>query len=248
MRLHLLGTAGYHPNEFRDTPCLMLPECGLLLDAGTGMHRLRDLLETRTLDIFLTHAHLDHVVGLTYLLGLLYDKPMDRIQVHGEAEKLQALDEHLFSQFLFPVRPPFTWQPLADPVTLPGGGVVRWFPLKHPGGAVGYRIDWPQRSLAYVTNVTAARDASYIAEIRNVNLLVHECFFPDGWEERAAFTGHSCLTPVAQLARQAGVGRLVLVHINPLAREPEPFHSGIESVREIFPETQVGQDGMVMEF
>jgi len=246
MRLHLLGTAGYHPNEFRDTPCLMLPECGVLLDAGTGMHRLRDLLETRTLDIFLTHVHLDHVVGLTYLLGLLFDKPMDRIDVHGEAEKLRALDEHLLSQFLFPVRPAFTWRPLTQPVTLPGNGVVRWFPLEHPGGSVGYRIDWPQRSLAYVTDATAAPDASYIPEIRNVDLLVHECFFPDGWEERAEVTGHSCLTPVARLARQADVGRLVLVHINPLAREADPF--GIESAREVFPETQVGQDGMVIEF
>ena len=246
MRLHLLGTAGYHPNEFRDTPCLMLPECGVLLDAGTGMHRLRALLQTRTLDIFLTHAHLDHVVGLTYLTGLLYDRPMDRICVHGEPEKLQAVDEHLFSPFLFPVRPRFTWCPLAGPVTLSDGGVVRWFPLRHPGGAVGYRIDWPDCSLAYVTDATAGPDASYLDEIRNVDVLVHECFFPDGWEERAAFTGHSCLTPVAHVARQSGARRLVLVHINPLAHEPDPF--GVDSVREIFAETLIGQDGMVVEF
>jgi len=246
MRLHLLGTAGYHPNEFRDTPCLMLPECGVVLDAGTGMHRLRDLVQTRTLDVFLTHAHLDHVVGLTYLTGLLYDRPLDRISVHGEAEKLRALDEHLFSAFLFPVRPPFTWNPLAGPVALPDGGVVRSFPLRHPGGAVGYRIDWPGRSLAYVTDATAGPDASYLDEIRGVDLLVHECFFPDGWEQRAALTGHSCLTPVAQVARQARVGQLVLVHINPLAHDPDPF--GIDKARKIFPETLLGQDGMVVEF
>jgi ribonuclease Z len=246
MRLHLLGTAGYHPNEFRDTPCLMLPECGVLLDAGTGMHRLRALLQTRTLDIFLTHAHLDHVVGLTYLTGLLYDRPMDRVCVHGEPEKLQAVDEHLFSPLLFPVRPRFTWCPLAGPVTLPDGGVVRWFPLRHPGGAVGYRIDWPDRSLAYVTDATAGPDASYLDEIRNVDVLVHECFFPDGWEERAEFTGHSCLTPVAHVARQSGARRLVLVHINPLAHVPDPF--GVDSVREIFAETLIGQDGLVVEF
>jgi len=246
MRLHLLGTAGYHPNEFRDTPCLMLPECGVVLDAGTGMHRLRDLIQTRTLDIFLTHAHLDHVVGLTYLTGLLYDRPLDQICVHGEAEKLQAIDEHLFSAFLFPVRPPFSWSPLAGPVTLPDGGVVHSFPLRHPGGAVGYRIRWPGRSLAYVTDATAEPGASYLDEIRGVDLLVHECFFPDGWEQRAALTGHSCLTPVARVARQAGAGQLVLVHINPLAREPDPF--GIDKAREIFPETLWGQDGMVIEF
>lgn len=246
MRLHLLGTAGYHPNEFRDTPCLMLPECGVLLDAGTGLHRMRELLQTPSLDIFLTHAHLDHVVGLTYLTGLLYDRAMERIEVHGEAEKLQALDEHLFSAFLFPVRPAFTWRPLTGPVPLADGGLVRWFPLQHPGGSLGYRIDWPDRSLAYVTDATASPEAAYLDAIRGVDLLVHECFFPDGWEARAELTGHSCLTPVAQLARQAAVRRLILVHLNPLATQPDPF--GVANVREIFAATEVGQDGMVVEF
>ena len=246
MRLHLLGTAGYYPNEFRDTPCLMLPECGVLLDAGTGMHRIRELVQTRSLDIFLTHAHLDHVVGLTYLTGLLYGREMDRVRVHGEAEKLQALDEHLFSAFLFPVRPSFDWCPLGTPVKLADGGLVRWFPLRHPGNSVGYRIDWPDRSLAYVTDATAAADASYLDAIRDVDLLVHECYFPDGWEEQANLTGHSCLTPVAHVAHLSGTRRLVLVHINPLAKEPEPFD--LAPVRDIFSEIQIGRDGMVIEF
>lgn len=246
MRLHLLGTAGYHPNEFRDTPCLMLPACGVLLDAGTGLHRMRELLQTRSLDIFLTHAHLDHVVGLTYLTGLLYDRDLERIDVHGEAAKLRALDEHLFAACLFPVRPPFRWRPLIGPVPLPDGGLLRWFPLQHPGGSVGYRIDWPDRSLAYVTDATAAPDASYLDAIRGVDVLVHECFFPDGWEARAELTGHSCLTPVAQLARQAAVGRLILVHINPLAPPSDPWDGA--DVRDIFAATEVGRDGMVVEF
>ena len=61
MKLHLLGTAGYHPTQRRHTACLMLPEVGLVLDAGTAMFRIRDLIQTRHLDIFLTHTHLDHV-------------------------------------------------------------------------------------------------------------------------------------------------------------------------------------------
>ena len=69
MRLHFLGTAGYHPNRRRDTACLMIPEAGILLDAGTGIFRARDLIGTPTLDIFLSHVHLDHSVGLTFLLG-----------------------------------------------------------------------------------------------------------------------------------------------------------------------------------
>ena len=62
MQLHLLGTTGYHPNDQRHTACMMLPEIGVVLDAGTAMFRVRDRLCTKTLDIFLTHAHLDHIV------------------------------------------------------------------------------------------------------------------------------------------------------------------------------------------
>ena len=71
MKLQLLGTAGYHPNDQRQTACLMLPEVGVVLDAGTAFYRVRDYLCTDELDIFLTHAHLDHVVGITYLFDVL---------------------------------------------------------------------------------------------------------------------------------------------------------------------------------
>ena len=246
MQLHLLGTSGYYPNDLRHTPCMMLPECGVILDAGTGMYRTRDLLRTDTLDIFLTHVHLDHVVGLTYLLGLLHDKQMERVSVHGDSEKLAALEEHLFSKFLFPVAPRFDWKPLEADVTLPDGGQVSWFSLEHPGGSIGYRINWPDRSLAYVTDTTAHVEAEYVEKIRGVDVLLHECYFSDDWEEFATLTGHSCLGSVLQVAKHADVGRLILIHINPLANEIDPF--GIASARAVFPSTDIGRDTMVVEF
>ena len=210
MMLVLLGTAGYHPSERRHTACMMLPELGIVLDAGTGMFRLRDRLATDTLDIFLTHAHLDHVVGLTYLLGLLHGRDMRRVTVHGEAAKLDALRRHLFAEQVFPIAPVAEFRPLSDEVELPGGGRMTHFPLVHPGGSVGYRLDWPGRSLAYVTDTTAAPDAAYFDHIRGVNLLVHECNFPDEKRDFAALTGHSHTSAVASLAKAADVGRLVL--------------------------------------
>ena len=50
MKLVLLGTTGYHPNDRRHTPCMVLPECGIALDAGTSMYRLgRYLQQLRSL-------------------------------------------------------------------------------------------------------------------------------------------------------------------------------------------------------
>lgn len=245
MKLHLLGSTGYHPNERRHTACFMLPEIGVVLDAGTGMFRVRDLLQTDTLDIFLSHAHLDHIFGLTFLFDVLHEKPMRQVRVHGDAAKLAAIDTHLFAPDLFPVKPPFNWTPLIGPVTLADGATLTHFPLEHPGGSLGLRIDWPDRSLAYVTDTTARAAAPYIDQIRGVDTLIHECYFPDGWDEWAAKTGHSCTTPVAQVAQAADVGKLVLVHVNPLSNDEDPI--GLDVAQRIFPNTVLGVDGMVVE-
>ena len=99
---------------------------------------------------------LDHVIGLTFLLETFHQHPMRRATVHGDPRKLAAVREHLFHADLFPVPIPVEWRALAERVTLRDGGVVTHFPLVHPGGSLGYRIDWPGRSLAYVTDTTGA--------------------------------------------------------------------------------------------
>lgn len=207
MKLHFLGTSGYHPTRTRDTACLMLPELGILLDAGSGMFRARAFLQTPELQIYLTHTHLDHVIGLTYLLDVLYQRPVQNVIVHCDPEKQSAITDHLFHHRLFPVLPPFEFADLVPgEQAAPGKGRLTVFPLRHPGGALGFRFDWPGRSLAYVTDTTAAIDAAYLPFLEGVDLLVHECYFPDGEEQRAELTGHSCLTPVAEVARAARVG------------------------------------------
>jgi ribonuclease Z len=246
MRLVLLGTAGYHPNPSRHTLCMLLPACGVMLDAGSGMFRAGRYLQTTELDIFLTHAHLDHVVGLSYLFDVLYEHPLERVTVHGLADKLAAIDEHLFAAALFPKKPPCRYEPLAGPCALPGGGRISYFPLEHPGGSLGFRLDWPGHSMAYVTDTTASLAAPYVEQIRGVDLLVHECYFPDAQTEWAKKTGHSWTSAVAQLAAAAGVGRLVLTHLNPLARDDGVL--GVAAAHSIFSNMVVGHDEMAIEF
>ncbi|HWB00432.1 MAG TPA: MBL fold metallo-hydrolase [Pirellulales bacterium] len=246
MKVVLLGTTGYHPSEQRQTACFMIPEAGVVLDAGTGMFRVRDHLATDELDIFITHAHLDHTMGLTFLLDVLVERPMQRVTVHGEASKLDAIQQHLLAPDLFPVALPCEYRPLGDRAPLLGGGTLTAFPLEHPGGSLGFRLDWPGHSLAYVTDTIARPDAPYIDYIRGVDLLLHECYFPDEQSEFAETTGHSHVTPVAEVARAANVGRLLLVHLWPLPNVDDPV--GLGTAQRIFPQTHLGRDLDVYEF
>ena len=246
MQLHLLGTGGYHPSERRQTACLMLPETGIVLDAGTGFFRVRERLVTPTLDIFITHAHLDHVVGLTYLLSTTWQRPLERVTVHGAPDKLAAIRRHLLAEELFPAPLKCDWQPLHDAGISIGGINVSHFPLAHPGGSVGYRLDWPDKSLAYVTDTTASPTADYVEKIRGVDLLIHECNFRDDQAEWAMETGHSFATAVGAVAAQAGVRRLVLVHFDALDDGDDPIDRS--RVQQQHARAELGYDGMEIEF
>jgi ribonuclease BN (tRNA processing enzyme) len=239
----LLGSTGYHPNAHRHTACFLFPELGLVFDAGTGLFRLREHLASDDLDIFLTHAHLDHIMGLTFLLDQLHGRDMDSVTIHGRPKDLAAIQEHLLAEELFPVKLPYTYKPLSPHGTMvTGSGRLMHFPLVHPGGSVGYRVDWPHASFAYVTDTVANPSADYVKLIHGVDVLIHECYFPDTQAEWAEKTGHSWTTPVAQVAKQADVGRLILVHVDPLNESDDPI--GIDVARKIFPKTEVGFDLM----
>ncbi|MEQ9410770.1 MAG: MBL fold metallo-hydrolase [Fuerstiella sp.] len=240
MRVIFLGTGGYHPNERRHTACVLLPDHGVALDAGTGFFRVQQHLKTNTLDVFLTHAHLDHICGLTFFLVPVLKGDVSEVRIHGTKATLNAVRQHLFAQELFPIEPPFQWHELSpeQDTVLPDGGRLSWTSLQHPGGSIGYRIDWPDRSLAYVTDTTAP--GNYLDFIRDVDVLIHECYFPDDMQDWAQKTGHSSATAVAELARQSGAKRLYLVHADPQHPEDDPI--GLKAIQAIFPQAELAED------
>ncbi len=241
MRLLFLGTGGYHPNERRHTACLMFPELGVVFDAGSSLFRVPSRMMTRELDIFLTHPHLDHVMGLTFLIVPLVQGTISRCRVHARPDTIAAVKEHLFSQALFPVLPAFEFLPLTDRVIIGDGRAsLTHCPLNHPGGSLGFRLESDGKRMAYITDTTT--DGTYTKFIHDVDLLVHECYFPDGMSEWAAKTGHSHTTPVAQLAKEACVKRLFLTHIDPQRSDDDPI--GIATARAIFSETYLAEDLM----
>jgi ribonuclease BN (tRNA processing enzyme) len=222
----------------------MLPEVGVVFDAGTAFYRVASRLATRELQIFLTHAHLDHIAGLTYFVVPMLSGQIDRAVVYSTAEYLAAVQMHLFSQPVFPVNPGYEFQPLEESVALPGAGVLTHCRLNHPGGALGFRADWPGTSLAYITDTIA--DGSYTEFVKGVDVLIHECNFSDEGAVWAEKTGHSHTSAAARIAQTAGVKRLYLTHFDPQHAESDPID--LPTARAIFPATELAEDLMEIEF
>ena len=222
----------------------MIPEKGIIFDAGTGMYRARDLLQTETLRIFLSHAHLDHCIGITFLFDVLWEKDVSQVIVYSEPEKIAAIKEHLFNKTLFPAMPDIEFRAYDGAPIEFDDVTISTFPLKHPGGSIGFRMEGGGKSIGYVTDTIAHPTADYVDQIRDLDLLVHECYFPDGWEERAELTGHSCLSPVCQVAKASNAGELILVHINPLDENADWLDLNL--ARSIFPKVTVAEDKLVI--
>jgi ribonuclease BN (tRNA processing enzyme) len=100
--------------------------------------------------------------------------------------------------------------------------------------------------LAYISDTNCGPDAGYREKIRGVDVLLHECCVSDDEPEFARRVGHSHITPVAQLAAEAQVGRLILIHLS--AMRPEMGEPELDRAFPIFPRTEVAFDKMEIEF
>lgn len=223
-RLLPLGTRGFIPARGGQTMSFLLEREGalLLLDAGSGVARLAEpgpaewLASAERLDVVLTHYHLDHVIGLSYLPGVARHLP---VTIHAPAPPLteagpEAL-ERLISPPLFP-HAIAEW-PMPTNVVGYAEGPLRIGPFtlrlraqRHPGGSVGLRLD---DAMAYITDTVA--DPATVPFVNRVDLLLHEVWLSDEEAANALASGHSAAAEVAEIAALARVRRVALVHHHP---------------------------------
>jgi ribonuclease Z len=79
----------------------------------------------------------------------------------------------------------------------------------------------------------------------DADLLVHEATFADADRPRALETGHSTGREAAQLARRAGVHRLLLTHFS--SRYEDNLTELAREAREEYPAAQLAHDGLTLE-
>ena len=260
-----LGTGGSVPSARRATACVLIRSGGsrILVDAGEGAQR--QMINSTGLvqvdDIYVTHFHADHYLGLPGLLKT-YDllerqRPLRIIGPPGLIGLFEAL-RRIFGRLRYEVE----LVELEPSEAIEHDGFeMRTFGVEHRMKALGYAYVEPERpgrfdvDAARGLGVADARDFGRLqrGETISVNgsevrpdqvmgearqgrkvvitgdttpcemtrvashaaqLLVHDGTFAVEESARAAETGHSTARDAAQLANDAGVDMLAIVHVS----------------------------------
>ena len=242
MRLEFCGVRGSTPapgGEFvragGHTSCVALAHEGqpftLLLDAGTGVRRVTDLLGGHAFDgtLLLTHLHWDHVQGLPFFAAA--DREDSNVVVYmpeqtgpdGRAREPADVLALAMSPPHFPIGPDGLRGHWRFESVKPGshqieGFDVHAFEVPHKGGRTfGYRISDGDWSVAYIPDHLpgASTNVEIERECGGVDLLVHDSQFVEQERTVADLFGHATVGDALTLAQRCGARRLALFHHAP---------------------------------
>lgn len=247
-----------------NTPCVEV-RCGehvLILDGGTGLRPLGDaILKTGAkldADLFLTHCHLDHVSGLPFFAPLFMNNHHLRIwagNLPADVSVKKAL-RTMMSPPLFPIdvesfkaaieyldfHPGDTLEPRP-------GVILRTGMLNHPGGAIGYRIEYQGKVLAYLTDTELPQEAvngATLALARDADFLIFDCTYTDSEIASRRGWGHSTWKDGVRLADAAQAKTLCMFHHDP--SHDDAFMDGLGGeAAAVRPGTIVAREGLTVE-
>ena len=225
MKLRVLGcSGGIGGRHLRTTSFLV--DHDILIDAGSGVADL-SVGELAAIDhVFLTHAHLDHVLGLPLMIDAVADRRNQPLVVHALPEVIAALRQHVFNWSIWPdfsslpnaEQPRLRFEPITPGATVClGERRITALPVDHTVPAVGYCLDSGAASLVFSGDTgPCAAFWQAVNRVPNLRYLLIECAFSDQEMELAKVSRHLCPQLLAEGLRSLDQAcDIFITHLKP---------------------------------
>jgi phosphoribosyl 1,2-cyclic phosphodiesterase len=230
-----------------------------MLDAGSGL--VEFVVATAAepgpvnTDLLLSHTHYDHICGLPFYAPLFQPRNEVRIwsgrlneDISAEVALRSSMTPPLMPDMASLIRAQVEYHEFAvgSALDLGGGVTVRTAMLRHPGGCVGYRIEWSGRAMVYATD-TAHGDPTTDAALRELcqgaGLLIYDAMLTEAEFPSRIAWGHSTWRAGVRLADSCGVQQLVLFHHAP-SRDDKALAALVAEAASVRPGTIAAREGL----
>lgn len=253
MRLQVLGCAGAElPGH--NMPGFLIDRT-VLLDAGTIGLAL-DFQDQKAIeDIFVTHAHLDHIKAIPFFADNLVTREAGHtVSIYSDIEVIEILKQHLFNGLVWPdfsripspEKPTIRYVPMGAETTVQlKKHRVTAYHVNHTTPAVGYLVENNAGKRIVYTGDTGPTDQIWQAcDDHILDAVIIEVSFPNRMTDLAIKTGH--LTPDL-LARE--VLKMKNLPLRFLISHSKPFYMDeiYDELAEISKEyIEILQDGQII--
>ncbi|ODS40625.1 MBL fold metallo-hydrolase [Candidatus Altiarchaeales archaeon WOR_SM1_SCG] len=214
MKITFLGTNGWYDTETGNTICTLIEsdKYFIILDAGNGIYKIDRYIKSvnkKLVYLFISHFHLDHIIGLHILNKFKFS---NGLRVYGPAGTKEILDNIINAPYtVYFAELPFK----VDICELSEGlhripFLVECKPLLHSSTCMGYRFELDDKIIMYCPDTGFCENAIELA--KNADLLITECSFKSG--QRNPKWPHLNPEDAAQIAKDANAKKLVLTHFD----------------------------------
>ncbi|MBU1327174.1 MBL fold metallo-hydrolase [Patescibacteria group bacterium] len=219
-KLIFLGTGNAaHLTRQMTSLCIDTPKGALLIDCGDGMGTVRQLVRAgvdlaSVNDVFITHRHADHVIGMPHFLFLKMLDKSTSVRVWGPDQALRVVKQISFlthdllvmnkERIAFCVVSPWKSRVVSN------GCRVTAAPVRHISVTTyALKVEVDGKSIVFTSDMGPNDNIERLSN--GTDILIHECFGLSKGEDRF-HAGHSSAKDAGVLAQKAGVKQLILTH------------------------------------
>src|SRR4030042_3510517 len=202
MEIKVLGCSGAEFPGHR--PPSFLLDGKILFDTGSLTNILDIEGQLKIKDIFITHSHLDHILGIPFLAdNLIFRKKRHRVNIFSIPSVIKTIRKSLLDGSVWPdfTVIPNTHEGILNLIELKSDHsitiddyTITAYPVHHSVPATGYLVEDGKKRRFFYTGDTGPTDSTW-EKMEGIQLhsLLIEVSFPMRMEEMALRTGH--LTP-----------------------------------------------------
>ena len=247
-----------------DTSCVEVRTSNneiLVFDMGSGIRNLgkeilKDPNSPKTIHIFLSHFHFDHVMGFL-VFPPLFDKSYTvNIYGYNKSTSTKSFSDKILDPTFWPVGLDILQAKInfidldGEPLQISSNTSISYALHPHPGYATSYKVNNDGFNILYTTDCEHPKNhfnKNVESLAKDADMLIHDSHFSredlgnhKGW-------GHSSWETTINLAKKMNVDKAILYHYNPLYSDDKLLDIE-KKAKQAFENSIASKQGMRIDF